>query len=69
MATLSNHFVIPVYMLIFEKDPPGMSQEEMEALIDIVDCYASTGGTFIKLFGREKPLHVLPRFSTDNLMM
>jgi len=41
----------------------------MEALLNIAVWYASLGGTFIRMFGREKPLHVLPRFSTGKLVM
>lgn len=66
---LSDHFIILVYKLIFEKDPPCMSLEVMEALINIVDWYASSSGKFIRMFGGEKPLHVLPRFATDKLVM
>lgn len=41
----------------------------MEAIVDITDWYASLGGTFIRVFGREKPLHVLPRYATNKLIM
>ena len=66
---LTNHFIILVYKLIFENDPPCMSQEVMEGILNIVDWYASPSGTFIKKFGGEKPLHVLPRFSMDKFLM
>jgi len=69
MARLSYHFIISVYKLIFEQDPPCMSQEAMEALLNISYWYASPSGNFIGMFGGEKPPHVLPRFSTDNLVM
>lgn len=41
----------------------------MEAIINIADWYASPGGTFIRVFGREKPLHVLPRYAIDKMVM
>ena len=44
MATLADHFITSVYKLIFEQDPPYMSQEVMEALLNITDWYASPGG-------------------------
>jgi len=53
--------------MIFEENPLCMTQEAMKALLNIADWYASLGGTFIKMFGGEKPLHALPRFSTYNL--
>jgi len=46
-----------------------MSEELMHALLKIAYCYASPSGTFIRMFGEEKPRHVLPRFSTDKLVM
>ena len=46
-----------------------MSKETMEALIDIVDWYASPLGTFIWMYSVEKPPHVLPKFSLDKLIM
>lgn len=46
-----------------------MSQAVMEALIDIADWYASPFSTFIQMYSVEKALHVLPKFSMDNLVM
>jgi len=46
-----------------------MSQEEMEAIVNITDWYASLGGTFIRGFGEEKPLHVLRRYGTHKMIM
>jgi len=46
-----------------------MSQKAMQALLNIVDWYASPIGTFIKMFSREKPLDVLPMFAMDKLIM
>ena len=44
---LSNHFVTPMYKLIFKQDPPCMSKEVMKELLGIADWYASPSGTFI----------------------
>ena len=35
ITQLLDHFVTPVYNMIFEEDPPYMSKAEMEALIGI----------------------------------
>jgi len=69
MANLTDHFIISLYKLIFEKDPPFISQEEMETTMNIVAWYASLGGTFIRVYGREKPLHVLPSYATDKFFI
>ena len=44
---LYDHFVVPVYKMIFKQDPPCMSKEAMEALIGIADWYGSPFDTFI----------------------
>lgn len=59
---LSDHFVTPMYTMIFKQDPLCMSKESMEALIGIVDWYTSSSSTFIPMFNAEKPPHVLPNF-------
>ena len=41
----------------------------MEALVDIANWYASPSGTFIRMFSTKNPLHVLPKFSLDILIM
>ena len=69
ITRLSDHFFVPFYKMIFEQDPPYMSKEEMEALIVISDWYPSLSNTFIRIFSKEKPLHVLPKFSLDILVM
>lgn len=69
MVRLTNHFIILVYKLIFEHDPPCMSQEVMEGILNIADWYASPSGTFIRVFGKEKPSHILPRYAMNKLVM
>ncbi len=69
MARLTGHFIIMLYKLIVEQDPPCMSREVMGAVVNITDWYASLGSTFIIVFSREKSPHVLQRYATDNLIM
>jgi len=46
-----------------------MSQEAMYGLLNVAEKYASPSGTFIRMFGKEKPPYELLRFSTDKLVM
>lgn len=69
MERLTDHFFTSLYKLIFEQDPPYMSQEAMEVIVDIPDWYASLGGTFIIFYGGEKPPHFFLRYATDKLIM
>jgi len=68
MTYLIYHFIILLYKLIFEKDPPYMSQEGMKAITNITDWYASLGSTFITVFGGEKLPHVLQRYVFEKLV-
>ena len=49
ITQLCDHFVTPVYKMIFEYDPPFMSKVVMEALIDIANWYASLSNTFMRM--------------------
>lgn len=69
MTRLSDHFILLLYKMIFKQDQPYMSQEAKEALHKIADWYASLGGTFIGMFGKEKPPHEISRFSMDKFVM
>ena len=69
ITQLFDHFFTLVYKMIFEQDPPCMSKATMEALIDIVDWYASPSDTFIRMYNMEKPPHVLSKFDFEKLVM
>lgn len=51
MEKLIDHFLIPLYMLIFEEEPPCMSCVVMEAVLKIEDWFSSPNGNFLKVFG------------------
>lgn len=55
--------------MIFENDPPCMSQVAMEALVKIENWYASPLCTFIRVYNTKKALHALQKFSMDKLVM
>jgi len=41
----------------------------MEALLNIADWYASPDDTFIKMYNTKKALHLLPKLSTNKMVM
>jgi len=41
----------------------------MEVILNIAYLYAPPGRIFIRVFGGEKTLHVLPKYATDKLVM
>jgi len=58
MEKLTDHFLIPLYKLIFEEEPPCMSCGKMEAVSEITDWFASPDGNFLKVFHGQKPSHI-----------
>lgn len=69
MEKLTEHFLIPLYNMIFEEDLPCMSREKMEAVSELAGWFASPNGTYLRVFGGQKSPHLLPRYATDKLVM
>jgi len=51
MEKLIDHFLIPLYNLIFKEEPPCMSHGAMEAVVEITYWFASPYDTFLRVFG------------------
>ena len=69
MEKLTNHFLILIYKMIFEEEPPCMSCVAMEAILEIVDWFSSLDGTFLIVFDCQNSSHILPRYAIDKLDM
>lgn len=54
MEKLTNHFLILLYNMIFEEEPPCMSRGEMEEVAEIADWFTSLNDTFLRVFGGQK---------------
>lgn len=59
MEKLTHNFLILLYKLIFKEETPCMLHGEMELVLEIGDWFASPGGTFLRVFGRQKSRHLL----------
>lgn len=66
---LMNRFHIPLYKMIFDGDPPFMSREAMETVLELVDWFASPNGTYLRVFSGHKSPHMLLRYAIDKLVM
>lgn len=51
MENMTGHLLILLYKLIFDEEPPCMSQGEMEVVPERIDWFASSNGTLLKVFG------------------
>lgn len=47
IGKLVDYFFIVLYRLIFEEEPPYMSQEVMNSISEVVDWLASPNGTYL----------------------
>lgn len=50
MENLAYHFLIVLYQMRFEENPPCMSHEAMDAVEELTDWFASPGGTYLRVF-------------------
>lgn len=69
MEKMLNHFLIPLYKFIFEEERPCVLHGVMEVVSEISNYFASPNATFLRLFGKQISLHLLPKYVTDKLFM
>lgn len=69
METMTDHFLIPLYEMIFEEEPPCMSCEAMETMAELVDWFASLDHIYLIVFGRQKSRHMLLRYAANKVVM
>ena len=56
---------MPLYELIFLKEPDGLSENAMEAICKYVDYCFSQEGTYLRMYGGSRASSLLPKFATD----
>ena len=66
-ARICEHFLAPLYALIFCRTAPMLSQEAMETISAIGDWYINRDHTYIRIDGANKPPHLLPKYVPDRL--
>lgn len=47
---MTYNFIIVLYWMIFEEEPPYMSHQAMEAVEELADWFASLDDTYLKVF-------------------
>ena len=65
---LTDHFLIPLYKMIFEEEPSYMSHGAMEAILEIAYWFASPDDTFLRVFDDHKLSHIFLRYATNKLV-
>ena len=46
-----------------------MCREEMEAISELANWFPLPDGTYLRVFGGNKPPHQLPRYANDKMIM
>jgi len=69
MEKLTDHFLILLYKLVFKEGPPRMSCGVVDVVSEIKDWFASSNGTFLRVFGGQNSPHLLLRHANDQLVM
>lgn len=60
---ICDHFMAPLYTMIFCKPAPRLSEEAIQVVSMIRDWYVNEDSTYIRIYGATKAPHLLPRYS------
>jgi hypothetical protein len=65
---ICDHFLAPLFSVIFNQHPHRLSQGVIEALKDIGDWYMGKHYTYIRVFGCAHAPHILPKYVPNKLL-
>src|SRR5713226_6578416 len=60
-----EHFIMPLYTLIFLKECDCMSEEALQVIEEYVDYYLTKDGLYFRIFGGSRSPSLLPKYATD----
>ena len=60
-----EHFIIPLYTLIFLKECDCMSEEALQVIEEYADYYLTEEGLYFRMFGGSRAPSLLPKYATD----
>ena len=59
---ICEEFLIPLYEIIFPKEPKYLSHNAMEVISEYGDYYFSQEGTYLRMYGCYRAPSLLPRY-------
>ena len=65
---ICHGFILPLYKIMYDKDPPRCSLEAQIDIIPIARWFGEEWFTYIRVFGSTVPPHVLPLYVPDKLL-
>lgn len=66
---LAEHLFSFIFHMIYEIDPPYMTNQVKESMQDIVDWFTTPEGTYIRCFGCRVSPHFMPQYVTNKVVL
>ena len=63
-----EHFLIPLYTLIFLKECDCMLEGAMQVIEEYTDYYLTESGMYFRMFGGSRAPSLLPKYATDYII-
>ena len=61
-----EHFIMPLYTLIFLKECDCMSEEALQVIEEYADYYLTKDGLYFRMFGGSRAPSLLPKYATTS---
>ena len=63
-----EHFIMPLYTLIFLKECNCMSEEALKVIQEFGSYYLTKDGLYLRMYGGSRAPSLLPRYATDYVL-
>ena len=63
-----EHFIMPLYTLIFRKECDCMSEGAMQVIQEYADYFLTDNGMYFRMYGGSKTPLLLPKYATDYIV-
>jgi hypothetical protein len=68
-AVICDHFIAPIYFLLFKRECPRLSDKEKKVIVKISHWYLDKRETYIRVFGTTGAPHLLPLHVPDQIVL
>ena len=62
---ISDHFIMPLYSLIFLVERNCMSEEDFKVVQEYGSYYLTEEGLYLRMYGGSRAPSLLPKYATD----
>ena len=61
-VVICDHFIVPIYLSLFKREYPRLSDEAKKVIVKIGHWYLDKRETYIRIFGATRSPHLLPLY-------